>query len=106
MSTPVEKVKNATRRHRDEVAVKRQVKIAKQHGMDVSQPHRYAKHRAMDCGTPNCPLCGNSRRRKVSKTADKLTVQEHRFLQDIDHIRDKHSNGLTTEKVSGEQDEQ
>lgn len=89
------KLKNSKRRHRDETAIKRQVKIAKQHGLGfndevIKEPHRLAKHHAMDCGNSECYLCGNPR--KTHK--DKLTTQEKRFLQDLDNTNDKHSNGI------------
>lgn len=95
MSEPNEKVKNATRRHRDEVAVQRQVKIAKSHhvGNDhsvIKEPHRLAKHHAMNCGNPGCMLCGNPR-----KIFGEMTAQEKRFYQDTDDVRARHGNGLT-----------
>jgi hypothetical protein len=46
----------------------------------------------MDCGNPQCFMCGNPR--KTHK--DKLTAQEKRLFQDTESIRDTHSNGLTT----------
>jgi len=89
------KRKNSTRRHRDEVAVKKQVRIAKEHqmlepGKFLENAHRFHKRHAMDCGNPQCYLCGNPR--KTHK--DKLTQQEKRLFQDIDTPNDKHSNGL------------
>jgi hypothetical protein len=44
----------------------------------------------MDCGNPGCFLCGNPR--KTHK--DRLTTQEKRLFQDLEQIKDKHSNGL------------
>lgn len=95
MSDPNTKLKTSKRRYSDETAVKRQVRIAKQHGLGfhdkaIKEPHRLAKHHAMDCGNPDCYLCGNPR--KTHK--DKLTAQEKRMFQDTDSITDKHSNGL------------
>ena len=95
MSNETEKKKNSTRRFNDETAVKKQVKIAKAHGLTnkdkvVTEPHRLVKHHAMDCGNPQCPLCGNPR--KTHK--DKLTAQEKRLFQDVEKTTDKHSNGL------------
>lgn len=90
MSTEQDKIKNSRRRQQDETAVKKQVKIAKAHGAPVEQAHRFNKHHAMDCGNPDCFLCGNPR--KTHK--DKLTAQEKRLFQDLDHVTDKHSNGL------------
>ena len=95
MSTPKDKFKNSKRRHQDESAIAKQVKIAKGHGLTakdkaIKEPHRMIKHHAMDCGNPDCYLCGNPR--KTHK--DKLTAQEKRLFQDLDQITDKHSNGL------------
>lgn len=99
MSNDQSKIKTSTRRHRDETAVKKQVKIAKQHGLSFSdevikEPHRLVKRHAMDCGQPGCMLCGNRRHNKALKTKEKLTAQERRMFQDIDATNDKHSNGL------------
>jgi hypothetical protein len=95
MSNEQDRLKNSARRFKDEVAVQKQVKIAKQHGMQfndkiIKEPHRMAKHHAMDCGNPECFLCGNPR--KTHK--DKLTAQEKRLFQDVDKTTDRHSNGL------------
>ena len=92
---------NSKRRHKNDVAVARQVKIAvASHNpgltprRDVTQPHRLAKRHAMDCGNPRCFLCGNPR--KTHK--DRLTQQEKRLFQDLDRTTDKHSNGLSTKE--------
>ena len=95
MANELAKFLNSQRRHRDELAVKKQVKIAKTHGLThkdkvIKEPHRLAKHHVMDCGNPQCPLCGNPRRTHK----DKLTTQEKRLFQDIEKTTDKHSNGL------------
>lgn len=94
MSHELDKIKNSKRRHKDETAVQRQVKIAKQHGVPVKQPHRLTKHHAMDCGDPGCVLCGNPRRNKTFKKNEQLTNQERKMFQDVDTVTDKHSNGL------------
>jgi hypothetical protein len=95
MSNELAKYLNSRRRFRDETAVKKQVKIAKAHGLTnkdkaVKEPHRLAKHHAMDCGQPGCMLCGNPR--KIFK---ERTAQEKRLFQDVEKTTDKHSNGLT-----------
>jgi hypothetical protein len=82
MRTPAERDKKNKRIQRDENAIKKQVKIAKAHGLtdkdkSVKEPHRMAKHHAMDCGQPGCIMCGNPR--KTHK--DKLTHQEKSFDQ-------------------------
>jgi hypothetical protein len=89
MHTPQERDKRNLRIQRDENAIKKQTKIAQAHGMDVKEPHKFAKHHAMDCGQPGCVLCGNRR-----KTFSELTTQEKRLFQDVEQQRDTHSNGL------------
>jgi hypothetical protein len=85
MSNELAKYLNSRRRFRDETAIKKQERIAKQHthikteyNPKTDQPHRYHKHHAMDCGNPKCFMCGNPR--KTHK--DKLTVQEKRLFQE------------------------
>jgi len=96
MSNEFAKFKNSARRHKTDVAIARQVKIAKSHGTynqaNIRQPHRLAKHHAMDCGNPGCFLCGNPR--KTHK--DRLTQQEKKLFQDLEKVRDRRSNGTTS----------
>ena len=95
MSTEQDKLKNSKRRHSDETAISKQVKIAKQKGLtdrDIAQPHRLVKHHAMNCGNPDCVMCGNPR-----KTFNELTAQEKRLFQDTEAIRNRHSNGTQEE---------
>jgi hypothetical protein len=89
MSTEQDKFKHSKRLLKDENAIKKQTKIAKQYGSNVEEPHRFAKHHAMNCGDPNCVMCGNPR-----KTFKELTLQEKRLYQDTEKVTDKHSNGL------------
>ena len=95
MANELAKFLNSQRRHRDELAVKKQVKIAKLNGLThtnkaIKEPHRLAQHHAMDCGISGCPLCSNPRR----SHKDTLTAQEKRLFQDVEKTTDKHSNGL------------
>lgn len=89
MSNQDDKVKNSKRRLKDENAVARQVKIAKAFNVPIEEPHKLAKHHALNCGNPKCVICANPRR--VFK---ELTTQERRLFQDADTPNDKHSNGL------------
>ena len=96
MANELAKYLNSRRRQKDENAIRKQVKIAKEHRVNEYNPrelesHRYHKRHAMDCGNPDCYLCGNPR--KTHK--DKLTAQEKRLFQDVEKTTDKHSNGLT-----------
>ena len=82
MGKDQDKFKHSKRLHKDHVAIEKQLRIAKSHGIAnkvVEEPHRLAKHHAMDCGVPNCPMCSNPRHNKTVK--DHLTIQEKRDLQ-------------------------
>ena len=76
MSTEFDKLKHSKRIHTKETAIKRQTKIAKAYGIEIKEPHKFAKHHALDCGTPGCTMCGNPR--KIWKEE---TIQEKRFKQ-------------------------
>ena len=94
MSKEEDKFKHSKRLLKDENAIKKQVKIAKEHRINEYnpkdlEPHRYHKHHAMDCGNPGCIFCANPRR-----TWNELTIQEKRLFQDLEKTTDKHSNGL------------
>ena len=90
MSKEQDKIKHSKRLQKDENAIKKQTKIAKEFGIPVEEPHKFVKHHAMNCGNPKCVMCGNPRR-----TLKELTQQEKRLFQDVDTPNDKHSNGLT-----------
>ena len=102
MANELAKYLNSRRRQKDENAIRKQTKIAKAHRMseynpgEPKQPHRFNKRHAMDCGNPECFMCGNPR--KTHK--DKLTAQEKRLFQDVEKTTDRHSNGLK----NGEED--
>ena len=74
MSKDEDKIKHSKRLLKDENAIKKQVKIAKSHGMPVENAHGFAKHHVMDCGQPGCVICGNRR-----KVFGEKTVQEEKF---------------------------
>ena len=89
MSKEQDKIKHSKRLQKDENVIKKQTKIAKAAGLEVNEPHKFAKHHAMNCGNPKCIMCSNPR-----KTFKELTQQEKRLFQDVEKITDKHSNGL------------
>ncbi len=98
MSNELAKYLGSRRRHKTDVAIARQVQIARQHGLTnrdkaVKEPHRMAKHHAMDCGRPGCMMCGNPR-----KTFKEVTAQEKRLFQDAEAVRDRHSNGTVPDQ--------
>lgn len=76
MSTEQDKIKHSRRILKDQNAVNRQVKIAQAHGITVTEPHKFAKHHALNCGIPHCSLCENPRR------YGEKTIQELRLEQD------------------------
>ena len=93
MSTEEDKVKHSKRLLKDDNAINKQLKIAKQHGSGfndqvIKQPHRLSKHHALDCGNPKCLLCHRE------KVFGEKTIKEQKFIQDLDNPRDKRSNGL------------
>jgi len=82
MSHEEDKFNHSRRLHKDQVAIDRQVKIAKEFGVPVKEPHKFHKHHAMNCGDPKCFMCSNPR-----KVWGEKTMQERRALQkelDID----------------------
>ena len=76
MSHEEDKFNHSRRLHKDQVAIDRQVKIAKEYGIPVKEPHKFAKHHALNCGDPNCVMCMNPRKANGEKT-----MQERRFEQ-------------------------
>ena len=78
MSKEEDKIKHSKRIHANKVAVRKQIKIAKTYGMQVdsSEAHRYAKHHALDCGIPDCPMCSNPRRIFSEKTKQEKSFEQ------------------------------
>ena len=70
-----DKTKKAKRLQRTSNAIKKQLRIAKAMGMNhiLKQPHRLAKHHALDCGNPECLVCHSE------KVFRKPTLQEKKF---------------------------
>jgi hypothetical protein len=54
----------AERRHRTQNFIASQLRIARRTGTGsaLSQPGRLKKQHAMDCGQPQCQMCGNPRK--------------------------------------------
>lgn len=99
MSDEQIRFKHSKRLQKRDNAIKKQVKIARENhmiepGKFLEKAHRYHKRHAMDCGNPECYLCGNPRRTHK----DRLTPQEKSLFQDLDNVRDTHSNGLKNDE--------
>lgn len=79
MSDQDQKEKHSKRLHREMNAIRRQQRIAKTHGVSehLYEAHRLAKHHAMDCGNPECGLCGNPRHLyKHGKTRQEYSFEQ------------------------------
>jgi len=88
MSTEQDKIKKNKRIQKDENAVKKQTKIAKTFRVPVTEPHKFVKHHALDCGNPKCLLCSGE------KVLGIKSIKERRLEQDLDNVSDRRSNGL------------
>jgi serine/threonine protein phosphatase PrpC len=84
MSNNDDKLKNSKRRYSDEVAINRQIRIAKDYHMHqnsklkhIEQPHRNHKMHILNCGDSKCSMCGNPR-----KWFKQVTIQEKKFFQE------------------------
>ena len=88
------KEKHSKRIHQKESVAKRKAKIAKQHGLEVKNPHELLDHSPVSCGNPKCVMCANPR-----KTFKELTIQEKRHLQELEVARLRHSNGTVVDEV-------
>ena len=75
MSNEEDKIKHSKRLLKDKNAINKQVKIAKSAGVKVDEPHRLAKHHALDCGNPKCMMCSRE------KVFGERTIQEKKFIQ-------------------------
>lgn len=79
MSTSEDKFNRSRRIAKQDNAVKKQMDIAKSHGVPAEVPHKFAKRHAMNCGNPSCHMCGNPR-----KVFNELSIQEKRMFQVLD----------------------
>ena len=72
----------AERRSRTKRASLRQMQILKSgvggHYDPHASAHYFAKHHALNCGRPQCPLCANPRHNRSVKGDDRLPIQELR----------------------------
>lgn len=72
-------LKRGKRRRLTKKAINKQLKLYKTfycNSSDNIESHRFAKHHALDCGNPNCGVCGNPRRIHKEKT-----LQEKKFFE-------------------------
>jgi hypothetical protein len=73
-----EKERHAKRLLQKKRHIERQVTIMKSAaGFEHShkQPHRYHKKKAVNCGNPNCIMCGNPRKMTGHKTLQEIKFE-------------------------------
>lgn len=84
MSDTESKIKKSKRIHDEQNHIKKRARVIRErsaylwpeHAM-VKQPHRLHKISGVNCGNPNCFLCGNPR-----KIFHERTIQEQSFEQE------------------------
>ena len=75
MSTEEDKFKKSKRLLKDDNAIKKQTKIAREFGVPIQEPHKFAKQHALDCGNPKCLVCHSE------KVFGIKNIKEQRFDQ-------------------------
>lgn len=93
MSQTTDKSTRSRRIQQKNRHIARQVRIRQAHKFPgvtekVDSQHRYHKTSGVTCGDSRCAMCGNPR-----KFFKELTMQEKRWLQDMDTTRERRSNG-------------
>ena len=93
MTQPTDKSVRGRRLLQKNRHIARQVRIRQAHKFSgpntkVDSPHRYHKVSGVTCGDSRCFMCGNPR-----KFFKERTMQEQREMQDVEQMRNKHSNG-------------
>ena len=98
MAQPTDKSVRGRRLQQKNRHIARQMSIRRAHAFSNygtpgvaahESPHRYHKVSGTTCGDSNCVMCGNPR-----KFFNERTMQEQRQMQDVEQVRNKHSNGI------------
>jgi hypothetical protein len=76
MSHELDKEQHSKRIYQKETTIKRNVKLAKEYGIPVKQPHKLHKKSPFSCGNSDCVMCMNPR-----KSFGEKTMQERKFDQ-------------------------
>jgi|APCry1669192010_1035390.scaffolds.fasta_scaffold192312_1 hypothetical protein len=88
MSDEDQKEYHSRRRAKTQSHIDRQVKIAKVYGMEVKEPHKFAKHHALDCGNPKCIMCSNPRKVWGEKTIQELRSEQDESWSGLEDYKD------------------
>ena len=83
MSDEITRNTRSIRFKKDYCKIRKQLKIAKAFLVPVTEKriHRLAKLKVLNCGDPNCLMCGNPRKMRKGKIDETLTLQEKRNEQ-------------------------
>ena len=87
MSDEDQKEYVSKRIHNTQKHIDRQLRIAKTSDLDVSQPHRYAKMHALNCGDPKCFMCANPRKVWGEKTMQEKSFEQTEKWSDDERIQ-------------------
>jgi hypothetical protein len=93
MSNSNDKLKNSKRRYADQIAIEKQMQLAKNYGyhkLDSSmsklpfmlQPHRHHKTKIFNCGDPKCSMCGNPRKFFGEETVQEKKHKQEKYYKD------------------------
>jgi len=84
MSDQEAKEKRSRRIQKEENAIRKQLKLAKTFHMDVKEHegHRFAKHHALDCGVPSCPMCSSPRKLRGDQTIQEKSFYQKKLTED------------------------
>jgi len=93
MSNSEDKFKNSKRRHTDQIAIEKQMQLAKNYGYHklssnmsklpfMLQPHRHHKTKIFNCGDPKCHMCGNPRKFFREETVQERKHKQEKYYKD------------------------
>jgi hypothetical protein len=93
MSNSNDKLKNSKRRYADQLAIEKQMQLAKNYGYHklsstmsrlpfMLQPHRHHKTKIFNCGDPKCSMCGNPRKFFGEETVQEKKHKQEKYYKD------------------------
>ena len=84
MSSDTFKFLHSRRILNTENAIRKQMNIAKVHGINQEESHRYVKYSATNCGKTGCVMCSNPRRLFGEKTIQEKSIEQSRMYDEYD----------------------
>jgi hypothetical protein len=93
MSNSNDKLKNSKRRYADQLAIEKQMQLAKNYGYHklsstmsrlpfMLQPHRHHKTKIFNCGDSKCYMCGNPRKFFGEETVQEKKHKQEKYYKD------------------------